>query len=800
MKSNLSMQTTRYSSFLLIFCYLLFVQSIAVLAAQSNSVSLIGKVVESKSEELLTGVTVQLDGTQNGAITDVNGRFEITNIKPGSYNITASFVGFKSQTLFNVIVRSGGNEELVFRLEEDLIMLDDVVVTPNPFTKTAASPLSIQKLSKSEIETYPGGNNDIAKVVQSLPGIATSVGGFRNDVIIRGGGPSENVYYLDGVEIPNINHFATQGSAGGPVGLLNVSFFEGVTVTTSAFSAQYDNVLSGVLQFDQRDGNLNDRRTNIRVSASEAALTTEGALGKIDGSAPGSYLLSVRRSYLQFLFDAIGLPFLPDYWDYQYRFNISLDKKNELLFTGIGSLDDFSVNPPDDFDAEQEATLDQVPVIKQWTSSAGLTWKHKLDNRKGIVETTLSTSILNNDFSRFSDNRNQEGLLFRNESRDAQTTFRVNTTLFINEWDIKFGGNANWVHFANNAFDQNAGFNFKTDLDFLRYGFYGEAGRTWANGRLTTSFGVRTDGNTFTDSGNDLWRTLSPRAAARYLLTPDGNWSMSAAIGRYFKLPPSTLLGFQGGNNSFVNRNVEYIRSDHLTAGIEHLLDKTTRISIEGFYKSYAFYPVSLREGVSLANLGAGFEVFGNEAVTSFGEGKTYGLEFLFQRNLTDNFYGILAYTLFWSEFSDANQNFLPSAWDSRHLLTFTGGYKFKRNWELAVRSRFVGETPFAPVNTIASEPVYPELILDYNGLRTNRLNSFLSVDARIDKKWNYAKSTLNIFLEIQNVLGANLPAPPNYGLNRDENGSVLLPREVIQIMGEDNSARIPTIGLVLDF
>jgi len=771
-----------------------------LVAQTTNTVTLSGKVVEARSEETLTGVTVQLEGTQIGAITDIDGRFEITNVKPGSYNVTASFVGFRSQTIFNFIVRSGGNEELFFRLEEDLIQLDDVVITPNPFTKTSASPLSIQKLSKSEIESYPGGNNDIAKVVQSLPGIATSIGGFRNDVIIRGGGPSENVYFLDGVEIPNINHFATQGSAGGPVGLLNVSFFEGVTVTTSAFSAQYDNVLSGVLQFDQRDGNLKDRRTNVRISASEAALTTEGALGKTDGSAPGSYLVSVRRSYLQFLFDAIGLPFLPDYWDYQYRFNLTLNDKNELLFTGIGSLDDFSVNPPDDFDAEREATLDQVPVIKQWTSSAGLTWKHKLDDRKGIIETTLSTSVLNNDFSRFSDNRNQEGLIFRNESRDAQTTFRVNTTLFLNDWDIKFGGNANWVHFANNALNVNEGFSFKTDLDFLRYGLYGEAARTWGKGRLTTSVGIRADGNTFTDSGNNLLRTFSPRAAARYLLTADGNWSLSAAVGRYFKLPPSTLLGFQGGSNSFANRNVEYIRSDHLTAGIEHLLNKTTRITVEAFHKSYAFYPVSIQEGVSLANLGAGFEVFGNEAVNSFGEGRTYGLEFLYQRNLTDDFYGILAYTLFWSEFSDANQNFLPSAWDNRHLLTFTGGYKFKRNWELGLRSRFVGETPFAPVDKEASLPIYPELVLDYNGLQNNRLGTFFSVDVRIDKKWNYAKSTLNLFLEVQNALGANLPSPPNFGLDRDDNGSVLIPREIIQILGADNSARIPTIGLVLDF
>jgi hypothetical protein len=249
-----------------------------------------------------------------------------------------------------------------------------------------------------------------------------------------------------------------------------------------------------------------------------------------------------------------------------------------------------------------------------------------------------------------------------------------------------------------------------------------------------------------------------------------------------------------------VNRSAEYIRSDHATIGIEHLLDSSTRISIEGFYKRYAFYPISVNEQVSLANLGAGFEVFGNEATLSEGEGQTYGLEFLFQRNLTDNFYGILAYTLFWSEFTDLSGDFLPSAWDNRHLLTFTGGYKFGRNWEVALRSRFVAETPYAPVDVDASNATYPELILQYDLLDESRLGEFFALDIRVDKKWNYKKASLNLFLEIQNVLGNELPTPPDFGLNRDENGNVLLPREVLQIMGVDNSGSIPTLGIVIDF
>ncbi|MEQ9165890.1 MAG: TonB-dependent receptor, partial [Fulvivirga sp.] len=234
------------------------------MAIQQNKATLSGYVKDAKTEEPLIGATVQLVGTNTGAVTDLDGFYRIENIEPQTYTITASFVGYKTQNVYNVVIRSGGNPDLNFDLEETAEELEGVEIIANPFEKLQETPLSVQRLSQEEIATYPGGNNDIAKVVQSLPGVSGSVGGFRNDVIIRGGAPNENVYYLDGIEIPNINHFSTQGSAGGPVGLLNVSFFEGVTLTTSSFGAQYDNVLSGVLQFDQRNGNNRNFRTNIR--------------------------------------------------------------------------------------------------------------------------------------------------------------------------------------------------------------------------------------------------------------------------------------------------------------------------------------------------------------------------------------------------------------------------------------------------------------------------------------------------------------------------------------------------------
>lgn len=343
--------------------YFLFIFIIPIIGWSQVSTSITG-YVKGKSDEPISGVTVNLIGTQLTAITDSLGIYKIMNIEPGNYNITASIVGYESQTIFNAIIKSVGNQEYNFTLIEKEKTLEEVTIKSSRIKRTKETPLSIQSLSAVEIANYPGSNNDVVRVAQSLPGVSPSVGGFRNDLIIRGGAANETVYYLDGMEIPNINHFSTQGSSGGPVGLLNVSFIEDVTLSASAFGAKYDNPLSGVLQFKQRKGNTEKFNTNFRLSASEAALTAEGPLfkgGKEKSNT--SFLASVRRSYLQFLFEAIGLPIRPNYWDFQYKVNHKIDEYNEFNLIGVGSIDEFTVKAPKEFDPNQQAFFDLLLVF-----------------------------------------------------------------------------------------------------------------------------------------------------------------------------------------------------------------------------------------------------------------------------------------------------------------------------------------------------------------------------------------------------------------------------------------------------
>ena len=282
------------------FVFFLFLTTINFAWGQTNG-RISGKVVDKLTQKPIEGVNINLELTNKVGQSDSLGKFRITGIPLKSYNLILSMVGYKKQTLFNVIVNAGNESFFNIELESANNELNEVIVTQNRKTAKVAtleSPLSVQRLTTEEIKSNPGGDFDISKVIQALPGVGGGAqgGSFRNDIIIRGGGPNENVYYLDGIEIPVLNHFQTQGSSGGPQGMLNVSFIEDVKLNSTAFDARYDNALSSVFQFRQRTGNPNKFQGNVRLSATEFVLTSEGPLSK---SGKTTFLASARRSYLQ---------------------------------------------------------------------------------------------------------------------------------------------------------------------------------------------------------------------------------------------------------------------------------------------------------------------------------------------------------------------------------------------------------------------------------------------------------------------------------------------------------------------
>jgi len=414
--------------FNLIIIYLFAIK----LHAQSNG-ELRGRILDNETLNPISNASILFENTEYGTITDSDGFFNVMEITPDTYTITVSHLGFNDYKIYNLIIRSKGNAFLEIKLHESFASLDEVVLINNISSKNKETPLSIQTLSSVEIETYPGGNNDVIKAVQSLPGIAP-VGSYRNELIIRGGAPNESVYYLDGIEVPNINHFMTQRSSGGTVGIVNVSFIQNMTLSRSAFGAEYDNPLSGVLSFEQKKGDAKKANCNFRIGASEAGLTFNGPLFKGDKSYSNTTLIaSVRHSYLQFVLELLGSAVRPQYWDYQWKFSHQFNDNNHLSFIGISSRDDTRIVNTETTNNFEIAITEQEPIIKQKTHAVGITWTHQYENSSGNFKLSLSNNKLENDFSLFEDSINELAAVFQNDAIEEETKVRFQSTHFLNE-------------------------------------------------------------------------------------------------------------------------------------------------------------------------------------------------------------------------------------------------------------------------------------------------------------------------------------------------------------------------------
>lgn len=786
---------------------------------------LTGTVKDKKTQEPIPTVSISLEGTTIGTVTDFEGKFRIENIPPKSYNIRIKSIDYKEQTLFNVVVTTGNAEILNVELERNSINLDGVVIRSNPFNKPAESPLSVQTLSSQEIKSNPGGNFDISRVIQAFPGVggtSGSVGGYRNDLIIRGGAPNENVYYIDGIEVPNINHFATQGSAGGPTGIINTSFIGEVNLFTSAFPAKYDNPLSGVLQMKQRQANPEKVQHNVRLSATELAYSVDGPIKK----DKVTFLASARRSYLQLLFKLLDVPIQPSYWDFQYKVDYKINKNLTFYTLGIGAIDNFSFLTPDDLTPENVYTIKSNPTINQWSYTNGYGLKGLTKN--GYWNLTFSRNMLNNELDRFEDNQNpkENERILKIRSQEAENKMRFIWNKYFDKWSYSAGVVAQYCQFNNDYYTRvrselrdpsgqllQPAFEVQgnTAINFFRYGAFAQVARKFLQERLDVSLGIRTDGNTFTTNGNNLGETLSPRLAASMLLFE--NFKFNASAARYYKIPTYTVLGFQS-NGTYVNQGADYIQSDHLVAGFEYLPRRGTRFTIEGFYKQYENYPVSLIDSISLANKGGDFSVLGNEPISSTGLGRSYGAEFQFQQKLIDNFFAILSYTYYISEFTNLNGQYEPASWDNRHLLSFIGGYKFKRNYELGVKFRYQGGAPYTPFDPVASQRNYISTGVgtpDNTQFNDARLGSFHAMDIRLDKKWNFNKWSLDVFIDITNVYGSVQPQYPQYTFERTQDNSAFATTDgqpvradgsnaVPFVIRESDPVTIPSIGFILAF
>ena len=767
-----------------------------------------GRVIEAVSNDPMPFVNVIVSGTSVGAVTDDGGNFQINGLKPGFVRVQASFIGYHSALSSEIEISNAKVAFVEIRMEKRDAEIEEVTVSISPFRKTEESPVSLKTIGIAEIEKSPGANRDISKVIQSYAGVLSSPS-FRNDIIIRGGGPSESRFYLDGVEVPNINHFATQGASGGAVGILNADLIREVNYYSGAFPSDRGNALSGVFEFAQVDGNADKMKFKGSLGASEVSATVDGPL-----SDKTSFIVSARRSYLKLLFTALKLPFLPTFNDMQFKVKTRFDAKNELTFIGLGAIDQNELNldikNPDD---QQKYILSQLPTNNQWSYTLGAVYKHFRE--KSYQTLVISRSQLSNSATKYFDNdeSSPNNKILDYTSQEVENKIRFENNMRMDGFKANLGANIDFAQYSNTTLQKRfyngniLNVNYDTKLNLMKYGLFGQISHEFLAERLTLSTGFRMDANNYSSEMNNPLKQFSPRVSASYLLAP--KWSLNLNSGRYFQLPAYTTMGYQQ-NGEFVNKdNLKYISVDHFIGGLEFKPATAVQFSLEGFLKNYRDYPFSVNDQISLANKGADYGVIGDEEVTSTSKGRAYGAEFQARISSTKGYNLNLSYTLVRSEFQDGTGKYIVSAWDSKHILSLTGSASLKKGWQVGTRFRFVGGLPYTPYDLNRSSLISAWNLtggpyLDYSKLNANRFGVFHQLDVRVDKAYYLKKMTLKFYLDIQNLYNFQAQSTDIVVRETDASGNFLTTdngtRYVLRSVKNPSGTVLPTIGVQVEF
>jgi hypothetical protein len=754
--------------------FLLIIHASSALFAQTEipkTGTLFGNVEILGTQEPLIRANVVLIGTTIGTITGVDGKFIIEKIPVGTYSVRASLLGFSPSVITDIVISNVKPTEISFELNESNIQVEGVSVTAEFFQKSPDLPLSTQTSSSEEIRRLPGGFEDVVRAISTLPGVAQAQSG-RNDLIVRGGSPGENLYIVDNIEVPNINHFGTQGFSGGPLSYINLDFVENTTFSSGGFGPRYGDRLSSVLTINLKDGRKDRLGGKATISATQFGLNFEGPF-----SQDGSFIFSARRSYLDFIFKAAGFSFVPEYWDFFTKSSYHLSMKDQIHFIGFVILDNTRA-----YNTTSDKIYDNSKILqsKQNQFLGGLSWRHLYNS--GYL--TLSAGHLSTDY-KYRQNDTLLYPIFLNNSNESESTLKFDAVLQLTKsTEISAGIQSKFIRFNSDiilpifttSFGQQLSISNSFKTTGTKTAVYGQLIQNFSNVKFT--FGLRSD---YFDMINKKF-VLAPRISSAYQIL-EGT-TINASIGRYYQSPSYIWLV-----SNTINKNLKFISVNHYILGIDQIIRKDTKVSLETYIKKYSGYPVSLtRPYLILANTGAGFggasesfSSFGVDPLVSNGEGTSYGTELFIQKKLSEiPCYGTVSVSYNVSNFKALDKIERPSSFDQRWIINLGGGYIFNEKWEFSTKFRLATGRPFTPFDEQGnqSEDLY----------NSERLLINHSLDFRVDRRWLFRNLTLITYIDIQNIYNRQPYDVPRYD-------------KKLQRIEENKSIGIlPSIGISLEF
>ncbi len=735
----------------LLFCLLLSLACSFQTTAQQAEIS--GQIIDALSREPIPDAVILFDDPQINAISDANGNWTVL-VAPGLYNINISHVSYRDKIIYEHRIHIAQTNYMDIELIPDSKTMEEVTIGAESLIRSAVNGNNIKTLEIDEIQRMPGAVMDVSKVIKNFPGVSPRVS-FGYNIIVRGGGSFENKYFLDGIEIPAITHFAVQGLSGGPNGLINTDLISRMTFKSGSFPVNRGNALSSVLELDQKPGRRDRFGGKVTLGAAEYGLHIEGPASKYS-----SYILSVRKSYTEYLLRAFDLPVLPAFTDFQYKHQFWLPNNDQLTLIGIGAFDQYRLN----LDAETtDAILYNtgfIPEGDQNTMVFGANYKHF--TKKGTYNFIASHTRFGSVANKFYDNTGlEEDRSLDYNSTQNETKFQVENKYYYEKSSLNYGISYDFVDFdldQYSIFASTTGgidtLDFISAINYQKYGVFSSFQHQFSN-RWNISLGARFDGNTFGRRMRNPFQQFSPRVSLQYIVTP----KLSATIqsGIYYQTPPNVLLAYKE-NDALVNQDLlDYIRSAQVSFGIDYKINAYRRLNVDAFYKDYSQYPFLLRDSISFANASGEYVTVGNQRANSFSTGRAYGVEFFFQQKLSNKWFSNVSSSYIVSEFEDKNGNLVRSAWDNRFYLNMTLGRLLKKNWTLGAKFTYAGSNPYTPYDEARSSDIATwdanrRGVFNFDRLNQEQLPAFHSLDFRVDKKWYKNKMTIIAFIDIQNL------------------------------------------------
>ncbi|NOY60504.1 MAG: TonB-dependent receptor [Calditrichaeota bacterium] len=700
-----------------------------------------GTLVDAETKTPLIGANIMVANTILGAAADTDGRFIINKVPVGSYTLQFHYIGYESLSKTDVIVRPNRITYVNVELKISSIELKQVVVTGGYFPETDQQPVSITSFSQEEIRRAPGSAGDVSRIIMGLPSIA-KVNDQSNSLIVRGGSPVENAFFIDNIEIPNINHFPTQGASGGPIGLVNVDFIKEVDFHTGGFSAVYGDKLSSIMNITFREGNRDEFDAQLDLNFSGFGGVAEGPLFQ----QKGSWLFSARRSYLDLLVKAIdiGTSVAPRYSDYQGKLVYDINLNHQLTLLGLWG-DDHN-NP----DRKIAVKNDMIVYGNQdiYENTTGVNWR-ALWHKSGYSNTSIAytSKKFKEDF--FETNTGMH--LVKNRSHEPILKFRNVNHFRLNKTNsIEFGVEAK--HFTtdyNNFYAEYTDALGETVPDFTmdsrisanKFGAFMNYIAVPFH-RLTTTLGVRADYFSYNKNS-----TISPRFALSYQLTD--RTSIKGSTGLYYQNLPLILLSQNQGN-----KKLKDMLAIHYIFGMDHLLTETTKLSLEIYQKTYLNFPLDPTQPALflIDELFYRYGFFFNHGqLIDKGKAFSRGVEIMLQKKLAKDFYGLASAAYFRTRYKGGDNIWRDRVFDNRLILSMQGGYKPNSKWEFSLRWIYAGGAPFTPFDIDASRTLH-RAVLDGNRINAARYPAYHSLNVRFDRRFYFRESNLVFYLSVWNA------------------------------------------------